>query len=225
MNSYRSNAKTFGIFFILAFLSYGIGNGLINSIINAPDFLSRIYADKSSIVIGVILIALVHSLVNIGLPIVMFPILKPHNAYLTHSYLAAAIIATTLLAFGTIFLLMLLPLSNEHARAEISLIPSIEIMGNLLKKGAYYSYHLGMALWSIGGLMLVALLYQSKLIPRPLSVLGIIGYFFLVSGSVIACFKQGTAVEVISVIPGALFEITLSIWLIFKGFNTSEMKY
>jgi hypothetical protein len=38
-----------------------------------------------------------------------------------------------------------------------------------------------------------------------------------------ALFQQSNVVEVVSVIPGGLFEITLSIWLIIKGFNTSAI--
>jgi hypothetical protein len=221
MNVYKSEARAFGICFILAFLSYGIGTGLINSLISSPDFLSQVYADNTSIVIGTVLIGLVHSFVNIALPVIMLPILKPYSATLTYGYLSAAIIATTILALGSIFLLMLIPLSDEHAKAAISLIPNIEVMANVVKKAAYYCYHMGMALWSLGGLMLVALLYKSKLIPRPLSVLGAIGYLFLVTGSVMALMQQSDLVEIISVIPGGVFEITLSIWLIVKGFKPS----
>jgi hypothetical protein len=221
MKVYKTQARAFGICFIMAFLSYGIGTGLIDPIINAPDFLTQVQANKTTIVMGVVLIGLVHSFVNIALPVIMLPILKPHNSYLAYGYLSAAIIATTILALGCIFLLMLTPLSHEYAKAAISLTPNIELMANVVKKAAYYSYHLGMALWSLGGLMLVALLYKSKLIPRPLPVLGLIGYLFLVTGSVMALLQQSDLVEIISVIPGGVFEITLSIWLIVKGFKPS----
>ncbi|MFT5505214.1 MAG: hypothetical protein ACI845_002737 [Gammaproteobacteria bacterium] len=103
MNSYKTEARTFGIFFILAFLSYGIGSGLIESIINTPDFLSHVYANKTMIVIGVILVALIHSFLNIGLPVIMLPILKPYNPYRAYGYLSTAILATTILAVGAIF--------------------------------------------------------------------------------------------------------------------------
>ncbi|MFT7452197.1 MAG: hypothetical protein ACI9VN_002928, partial [Patescibacteria group bacterium] len=83
--------------------------------------------------------------------------------------------------------------------------------------------HMGMALWSIGGLLFVSALYKSKLIPRGMSVWGIIGYIVLVSGSVLEIFEHRDIVEMVTVIPGGLFEITLSIWFIVKGFNTSAI--
>lgn len=223
MNSHKIAARTFGIFFILTFLSYGIGSGLIDSIISTPDFLSNVYTNQLQIIIGVVLMALVHTFLNIGLPIIVLPILKPHNKYLAYGYLSAAIAATVILAVGTIFLLLLLPLSGEFVKASSLAIQNIEIIGSLLKKGGFFSYHMGMALWSIGGLMFVSVLYKSKLIPRSMSVWGIIGYIFLLSGSILELLEHNDIVEIASVIPGGLFEVTLSIWLIIKGFNSSAI--
>ena len=221
MNVHKIAGRYFGIFFILTFLSYGIGSGLIDSIIKTPDYLSNVFANQIQIIIGVILMALIHTFLNIGLPIIVLPILKPHNKYLAYGYLSAAIAATVVLAIGTIFLLLLLPLSEEFAKVGSTTIPNIETLGILLKKGGSFSYHMGMALWSIGGLMFVSVLYKSKLIPRLMSVWGIIGYIFLLSGSILELLEHNDIVEISSVIPGGLFEITLSIWLIIKGFNFS----
>jgi len=174
-------------------------------------------------VIGVVLMALVHTFLNIGMPVIMLPILKPYNRYLAYGYLSAAIAATVTLAIGAIFLLLLLPLSQEFVNASSVTIPNIEIMGMLLKKGSFFSYHMGMALWSIGGLMFVSVLYTSKLIPRAMSVWGIVGYIVLLSGSISEMLAHNDIVEIVSVIPGGLFEITLSVWLIVKGFNVSAI--
>jgi len=213
----------FGIFFIFTFLSYGIGSGLIDSVITTQDFLSNVNVNQTQIVIGVILMALVHTFLNIGMPVIMLPILKPYNRYLAYGYLSAATVATVTLLVGSIFLLLLLPLSDEYVNASSVTIPNIEIMGMLLKKGSFFGYHMGMALWSLGGLMFVSVLYTSKLIPRPMSVWGIVGYVFLLLGSISEMFGHKEIVEIVSVIPGGLFEITLSVWLIVKGFNASAI--
>lgn len=223
MNTHKTAARTFGIFFIIAFLSYGIGGALIESIVSVPDFLSNVYDNQTQIVIGVILMAIVHSFVNIGLPIIMLPILEPYNKRLAYGYLSAAIMATTILAAGTLFLLLLIPLSDAYVNTGSAAAPYFETMGILLKQGGFYAYHMGMALWAIGGLMFVSVLYKSKLIPRPLSLWGIIGYIILLSGSILEIFGHNGVVEMVSVAPGGLFEIALSIWLIIKGFNSSAI--
>lgn len=223
MNTYKRIARMFGLFFITAFLSYGIGSGIVDSIVAGPDFLTNVYDNQSLIVFGVSLMALVHSFVNIGLPVIMLPILKPFNGNLAYGFLSVAIAATTVLVGGTIFLLLLLPLSNEYVEVGATAAPYLESIGALLIQGNYFSYHMGMALWAIGGLMFVAVLYQSKLIPRPMSVWGMIGYITLLLGSILLLSGPNDVVEIVSVAPGGLFEITLSIWLIVKGFNSSAI--
>ena len=214
----------FGFFFILTFLSYGIGSGIIESVISVPDFLANVYAHQMQIVIGVILIALVHTFTNIGLPVLMLPLLKHKYPYLAYGYLCFAIAATIILVVGTLFLLMLLPLSEAYAKAGFTMDSNFETTGALLKKAGFYSYHMGMALWSVGGLMFVSALYKSKLIPQIMSIWGIVGYVTLLLGSVLEIYEHSDVIEIISVIPGGLFEITLSLWFIIKGFDSTNLK-
>jgi hypothetical protein len=66
------------------------------------------------------------------------------------------------------------------------------------------------------------LLYRSKLVPRPLAVLGLIGYPVLLAGAVLAMFgvidvTQGAGM--LAMLPGGLFELILPIWLLAKGFS------
>ena len=69
--------------------------------------------------------------------------------------------------------------------------------------------------------MYVAVLYKSKLVPRLLSVWGIIGYIIFVSSTIFELF--GVPIGVLLSIPGGLFEISLSVWLIVKGFSSTAI--
>ena len=84
-------------------------------------------------------------------------------------------------------------------------------------KGNFFAYQLGMAIWGLGGLMFCYLLYESKLVPRLLPVWGFIGYIIFISGTILELFGNNIGVQLS--IPGGLFEIFLSVWLIVKGFN------
>ncbi|RLD28730.1 MAG: hypothetical protein DRI73_11400 [Bacteroidetes bacterium] len=221
MNTYKVQARFFGIFFILSFLFYGLGSGLIESVIGVPDILSNVYANKTRIIIGAILMAILHTFTNIAMPVLILPILKKYNKYLSYGYLSAAIAATVTLVVGAIFLLLLLPLSDEYLKASSVLVPNLDIMAIILKKGGYFSYQLGMALWSLGGFMFCMILYQSKLVPRLLSIWGFAGYVIFISGTILELF--GYNIGVLLSLPAGLFEISLSLWLIFKSFNTHKL--
>ena len=54
MITHRSAARIFGIFFIIAFLAYGIGSGMIDSVTNTPDFLTNVYANQVTIIVGLL---------------------------------------------------------------------------------------------------------------------------------------------------------------------------
>ncbi len=67
--------------------------------------------------------------------------------------------------------------------------------------------------------MFVYVLGKSKLVPRVFPTWGAIGYLVFMTGTTAEMF--GYPIGVILSAPGGLFEISLSLWLIFKGFNPS----
>ena len=221
MNSNKTTARIFGVFFLLAFIAYGFGNGIVENISNSPGGLTNIYTNKSILIIGAILMALIHTFLNIGLAVIMFKILKQYNGYMAFGYLSAAISATVMLIFGAVFLFLLVPLSEEFIKAAPTDLQYFQSLYLLLKKGNFFAYQLGMAIWGLGGLMLCYLLYLSKLVPKAIAIWGFIGYIVFIAGTILELF--GNRLGLIFDIPGGLFEIFLSIWLIVKGFNNSNL--
>ncbi|MEE9427622.1 MAG: DUF4386 domain-containing protein [Paracoccaceae bacterium] len=219
LDNTRNAARLFGICFILTFLSYGIGSSMVDAVTGDAGFLDLIPDNSISLAVGVVLMAVLHSLTNIALPVLMLPILKPVNERLAYGYFGLAVAATTVLAVGGVMLLMLMPLGDAYAVADSATRPPLEATAKMLKSGATSAYHMGMAIWSLGGMMFCAVLYRSALVPRFLPVWGMFGYVTLAAGSISELFFHNNTVEIISVIPGGLFEITLSIWLIIRGFN------
>ncbi|HCL04473.1 MAG TPA: hypothetical protein DHW64_00135 [Chitinophagaceae bacterium] len=76
---------------------------------------------------------------------------------------------------------------------------------------------MGMFTWGIAGLVLCYLLHKSGLVPFVFAVWGCIGYLIFITGTVLELF--GLPVGMLFSIPGGLFEITLSVWLIRYGFK------
>ena len=221
MKSHKIIARTFGIFFLLAFISYGLGSGLIASVTGSEDSLGHLSTQSSLLVIGVILMALVHTIVNIGLPVLMVPILKPFNKVLSYGYLSAGITATVILIVGSIFLMLFIPLSTMYVHADPGDLQHFETLGTLLTKGNFYAYQIEMAIWGLGGLMFCYLLYFSKLVPRGFALWGFVGYLVFIAGTISELCGLNIGVQL--AIPGGLFEISLSIWLIIKGFNDTVL--
>jgi hypothetical protein len=77
---------------------------------------------------------------------------------------------------------------------------------------------------SVGGTIFAVLLLRSRLVPRPLAVLALIGYPVLFAGCVLDMFGATDVTAgsgLLAIAPGGLFELILPIWLLAKGFSHS----
>jgi len=221
MHTHTIKARLIGLFFILSFVSYGLGSGLIESLTSERDMLANISNNPDQLIIGVILMAILHTVFNIGLSVTMFAVLKSDNSILSYVYLCGAMIATTILVIGSLFLLLLLPLSDSYLEADPVLKASLDTVAMLLHQVGDYAYQVGMALWGLGGLALCYILYQSLLVPRFIAAWGFVGYTFLILGTILELF--GYQVGVLLSLPGGLFELFLSVWLMVKGFHLQSL--
>ncbi|MFZ4544450.1 MAG: DUF4386 domain-containing protein [Saprospiraceae bacterium] len=222
MIAQKTAARTFGIAFLIGYISYGFGFGLFNSFLNPSVDLAEIFNHKNQVIFQVAVMMAVFAPVNIVLGIIMTPIFKSYNASLAYGYLSSAIASTVLLVVGAIFLLLLVPLSEEFVKALPTDVSSFELFSLVCKKGNFYAYQIAMVIWGLGGFLFCYLLYMYKLVPQWLSIWGLIGYVIFVSGAFFALF--GVNIDVLLDIPGGLFEIFLSFWLIVRGFNHVEFQ-
>lgn len=206
-----------GALYLLAFLAYGGGNALVESVLHTPDYLRNMAAHRTSFITGAIVMSLVHSAIITGIGVLLLPILKKYSPIVAYGYWSAILITSVLLITGTIFLLLQIPLSEEYSTQD-----SFYVLGTLLTKGNFYSYQLGMSAWAMGGLLLCSLLYQTKLIDRWLTVWGFAGYLIFLTGCVLELF--GWPVGVLLSVPGGLFEIILAFFLIFRGFQENKLQ-
>ncbi|NOU75565.1 DUF4386 family protein [Paenibacillus sp. LMG 31458] len=91
MNSNKKTARIVGILFLAATAAYILGNGLIESILNDPDFLNNVYLNKTQVIIGMLL-ELINSAAVVGIAIMLFPILKKYNETIALGYVAFRVI-------------------------------------------------------------------------------------------------------------------------------------
>jgi hypothetical protein len=164
------------------------------------SFLIDVSQNKSPLFLGVIL-EIICGVAVVGIGVLMFPILKLFKKRLALGYVIFRIIECTIIIVGGIYLLSLL-----------------EFM---------WKYEMIIFVFTaLGGLIFSYLLYLSKLVPRYLSGLGIIGYLMLFLGVMLdmfSIFNINDGAGMLLYLPGGLFELFLPIWLFIKGFNSSAI--
>jgi hypothetical protein len=126
---------------------------------------------------------------------------------------------------GVIFALLLIPLSQEFIRAGATDATSFQAIGSVLKQAESLLLNtMQLIFLGLGGVILTSILYQTKLVPRFISVFGFIGYALLLPSAILALFgildSTPGGPGTILAVPAAIFEIILMpIWLFAKGFN------
>lgn len=216
--STRTTARAVGACFLLAFVFYIAGGVMVDSGSGNPAVLSHVAAHRTLIASGALLM-LVNSLVIAAVGVLMFPILRRRHEVSAYGYLICRSAEAVMCAVGTVFLLLLLPLSKEFIAAggKGSDLPAL---ARVAQRGNYYSYEVGMIAVGISGLILCRVLLRTGLVPRRLALLGLFGYATFFAGSVLEVlgYAVGNALSV----PGGLFEIVLGVLLISRGFSTVD---
>jgi hypothetical protein len=118
--------------------------------------------------------------------------------------------------------LLLLGLSREHAEAASPGAPHFETLSALLvgtqsSTAVYFTS----IVFSLGALMFYYLFYQSRLIPRWLSIWGLAGAALYLAAPLLDMFGHGLGVLMA---PLAVAEIVLAVWLIARGLNSPAPK-
>jgi hypothetical protein len=217
VNSTRRVALIAGVLYLLTFVS--IPTLSLYGPVHDPNYVIGAGPD-TAVVIGGILEIIV-ALAGIGTAIVLFPILKKQNEGVALGLVASRILEASTMFVGVAFLLSIVTLRQAGAGADalvtshalVSLYDRIFLLGQSFMP-------------AVNDLLLGFLLYKSRLVPRALSLIGIIGGPVLIAGYLAVMFGLiglRAPLAGLSAVPVALFELSLGFWLILKGFNTSPL--
>jgi hypothetical protein len=216
-DSYRKTAIIVGLLFISATVSYSIGIILLDPILSSSDCLTEAYENEYSMIIGAFFV-LIAGVSAAGIGIMIFPILKKYNESLALGYAGARIAEGLLFTVNVLFILTLLSLSQEFMKAGAPDNSYYQTFGIILVAAGDWAFILGFGVaFTISALILNFVLYQSKIVPRWISVWGFLGalllwvYYLLQS-------LDNAFVGLIQV-PLAIQEMVFAVWLIVKGFN------
>jgi Domain of unknown function (DUF4386) len=163
---------------------------------------------------------------QIGTAVVVFPLLRRQNEILALGYVTARVMESVFTAVGIVSLLTIVTLRQEAtAGADAA---SLLTAGESLVALKNWTFLLGPGFMvGVGnGLILGYLMYTSRLVPRGMAVLGLIGGTLIIVSGVGVLFgviEAGGAVQAIATIPEALWELSLGIWPIVRGFNPSAI--
>jgi hypothetical protein len=222
MNTNRKIAVFVGVLYIIGTAAGILSVVFSTPILDAPDYLSRVLVNQNQIVIAALCI-LTMGLALAMIPAVIYPIFRKYNPTLAVGYVIfRGGLETITYLFGSICWLSLIGLSQAFGKTGIP-DSTFYVLGDLLKYGSDISSNLTAIIFPLGAMMLYIFLYQSKLIPRWLSVWGMIavGLNFISTGimPMFGIVGSWSTIQTISNVPIFLQEMVMAVWLIARGFS------
>ena len=134
----------------------------------------------------------------IGIPLLMFPIFNTNgNKRMNYTYLISRFIEGMLMIMGGIFILF----------------PSLESYRNSIYQNIHIYFFI------VGALLFYFLLYRTQVIPKYISIWGILATIILFIVTIIKLFRVDLEVLDVLLLPMILNELYLAVWLMIKGFN------
>ena len=218
----RNTARIVGVLFIIGTVAGILSLVFTGSILSDPNYLIKVSANENQIIMGALFV-LTMGFSLAMMSVMLFPIFRKYNEVLAlgavvfRGALEAVIYIAVVISW-----LFLLTVSQEYVKAGAPDASHLQTLGALLLKASDQIDSILRIVFSLGALMIYYLFYQSNLIPRWLSVWGLIGAILYLASGLFAMFSVDFG---ILMAPLALQEMVLAVWLIVKGFNSSSVNF
>ena len=217
--SSRRTAVFVGLLFLTATAAFIFAEAFTSRVLSQPNFL--VAASSQTFALATAAVLLLAQFGVVGIAVLLFPLLKRHGEALALGHVAFRI---TELAATLVFLavpLLSIELGAGLADGTVDRAASTSL-GALLQAQHSVAILLIYLATGAAGICMTTLLFRSRLIPRWLAILGLITYPTLLMGTILDIFNVVNVthgIGLLALIPGAVFEFVLPVWLLVKGFR------
>jgi len=218
MDSLRKTALVAGLLYVITFVSIPT-LVLYGPVLSDPNYIVGPGPD-TPVIIGGILEVIV-ALAGVGTAVVLYPVVKRQNEAAALGFVGSRTLEGAAIVAGVVSLLSLVTLRQAGAGAGAL------ATGQALAASYNWFFLLGQSLMPVvNALLLGSLLYRSRLVPRILPLVGLIGAPILLASDIAVLFGLWDRISAPSgllALPIALWEFSLGVYLIVKGFKPSPI--
>jgi len=213
----RTTSRVAGALYLLTFVS--IPTLALYGPVKSANYVVGAGPDIGAIV-GAIL-ELIVALACIGTAVTLYPVVKRQNEGVALGFIGTRVLEAGAIFVGVACILSIVTLRQSGAGADA-----------LATSRALVAMYDGMFLIAqsflpaINALLLGSLLYRSRLVPRVLPLIGLVGAPLLVASDLMVLLgvlgRTSTPVA-LAALPIAIWELSLGVWLVVKGFTPSPI--
>jgi hypothetical protein len=218
MGSMRKTALVAGILYLITFASSIPAALLLGSTLANPDYILGAGADGQVRLAA--LFDIVNGLTAIGTAVALYSVMKRQHEGFAISFVASRLFEAAILFIGIVSVMSIAILRETGAAAADP--ASLKAVGLSLTTLYQVAFALGTGIPALNAFLLGWLMYRSRLVPRAIPVLGLIGAPLFTSwiiGYILGITEGGTPWHAIGVAPIFFWELSLGLWMTFKGFR------
>ena len=225
MTSLRKTALVAGIFYLITFISIPT-LALYGPVKNHRDWILS-SGTNTGVLVGCLLEVIV-ALAGIGTAVTLYPVVKRQNEGVALGFVTARLLEGAMIFTGVLSLLSLVTLRHDLGGAAGVNAAALVTTGASHVAVYNWTMLLGQTLMPcINALLLGSLMYRSRLVPRIIPIVGLIGAPLLLAAVIAALFSGSighvSAFQAIATFPVAAWEFSLGVWLVVKGFKPSPI--
>jgi hypothetical protein len=222
-DSMRRTALIAGVLYLITIVTSIPALILYGPVLNDPNYIVGPGPDTGVLWGGFLEVVCV--LACIGTAVVLFPVVKRQNEAAALGFVAARVLEAAIIVVGIISLLTVVTLRQAATAGADG--DSLVTIGTALVAIHNWTFLLGPGfIPAVNAWLLGYLLYRSRLVPRVIPVLGLIGAHLLFLSATAVLFGLYTQISVLSAmsaVPIFLWEGSLGLWLVIRGFKPSPL--
>jgi hypothetical protein len=221
MTSSKTNARITGVLFILGTAPVIVAMLLWGESLMSPDYLSAMAADRVHILFCALSVVIM-GLACAGIGISLYPVLKKHGEGPARAVMGFRLMEGTIQVVSAIGIVALLALSQEFVKAGSPPDSFFQPIGAVIKAVHDWVGNGGYLFpWCIGASIYYAIFYRTRILPRWLSLWGMLGLALMLLstfGAIFGILGSLSSMQIIFNMPILLQELVLAVWLIVKGY-------
>jgi hypothetical protein len=225
MGASRRTALVAGWFYLITFVSSIPAVFLLDPVLKDPHYIVSAGAD-TRIVLGCLL-DLINAIACVGTAVTLFPVVKRQHEGVALGFVTARVFEALVIVIGVVSLLAVVTLRQDAGPSADAAKASLIAVGQALVAVRNWTFTLGPSLVpAVNALLLGYLMYRSGLVPRLIPMLGLIGAPLLIVSAIATLFNGNhpiTTLAVVATVPIFLWELSLGVWLVVKGFQPSPI--
>lgn len=218
----RGTALLAGVLYLATFLASIPAVFLLGPVLDDPAYVLGDGADTR--VLAGAALDIVNALACIGTAVVLLPVVRRQHEALAQGFLASRVLEAAIILTGVVSVLAVVTLRQDPP-AGTDPDTLVAVAAGLVAVRDW-TFLLGPGLAVANALLLGTLMYRSRLVPRVIPVLGLVGAPLLLAANAATFFGLTEQVSVVSALalPGIFFwELSLGVWLVVKGFRPAPL--